>query len=80
LHLGRVRVAALVLAALTFFLLLVAALLAYETFALANFDRFWPITFYVRCAAEVAPLPTVAGASVICFLLGQWLWYPERSS
>jgi hypothetical protein len=79
LRFGHIRVAAIVLAALTVFLLLIAALLAYETFALANFDRFWPITFYIRCAAEIAPLPTVGGGLIICFLLGQWLWYPERN-
>ncbi len=62
-------------AVLTGFLTLVAALLGFETYAL-TVKGFWPITFYVRCANDVAPLPTLAGTLTICFLLGHWLWYP----
>lgn len=74
----RVRVAVVVQSALAGFLLLVAILLAYETYSLAQPERLWPITYYVRCANEIATLPTAGGAAVICFLLGHWLWYPRR--
>jgi len=73
----RVR-AALLQVTLTAFLFLVILWLAYETYALANWHLYWPITYYVRCANEVATLPTAAGAWLICFLLGQWLWYPGK--
>jgi hypothetical protein len=65
--------------ALTLFLLLSAVLLAYETVSLAHLDAYWPITFYVRCANQIATFPTTAGACAICFLLGQWFWYPWRA-
>jgi hypothetical protein len=74
----RVLKAAIVQGAFTGFLLLTAVLLTYETLSLSNFDRFWPITLYVRCANEIAALPTVAAACVLSFLLGHWLWFPER--
>jgi hypothetical protein len=59
-----------------FFLLVCAALLAFETFTLAV--GIWPITFYVRCANDYLPLPTIAGACLTAFLLGHWLWFPSR--
>jgi hypothetical protein len=59
-----------------FFLLVCAALLAFETFTLAV--GIWPITFYVRCANDYLPLPTIGGAFITAFLLGHWLWYPTR--
>jgi hypothetical protein len=72
------RAAAILQGALMAFLLLVMGLLGYETYALANMNTYWPITYYVRCANEFATLPTTAGACVVSFLLGQWLWYPQR--
>jgi hypothetical protein len=62
--------------------LLLAAVLAlgYETFALAGAqspDR-WPITFYARCANDVAPWWTLAGAVTVSILLGHWLAYQPR--
>lgn len=74
----RLRAAAILQGVLMAFLLLVVGLLGYETYALANMHINWPITYYVRCANEFAPLPTTAGACAVCFLLGQWLWYPRR--
>lgn len=74
----RMRAAAILQGALMAFLLLVVALLGYETYALASMNVYWPITYYVRCANEFATLPTTAGACAMCFLLGQWLWYPQR--
>lgn len=62
------------------FLGLVAALLAYETVALANPTRLWPITFYVRCAEVVAPGRTLIGAAAVSFVLGHWLWFPPREA
>jgi len=60
----------------SFFLLVCAALLAFETFTLAT--GIWPITFYVRCANDYQPLPTIAGACLTAFLLGHWLWFPTK--
>lgn len=68
---------AFVQSVLTAFLVIVVVLLAYETYSLAN-PPLWPITYYVRCANDSSPLATVGGAFVICFLLGQWLWYPWK--
>jgi sterol desaturase/sphingolipid hydroxylase (fatty acid hydroxylase superfamily) len=61
---------------LTAFLLLVAGLLAFETYALAV--GIWPITYYVRCSDEIAAWAAVPAAAVASFLLGRWLWYPYR--
>lgn len=62
---------------LPLFLTLVAGLLYYEAWALADPSR-WPITFYIRCAAIVAPVQTLAAACVVCGLFGHWFWSPER--
>lgn len=59
-----------------FFLLVCAGLLAFETFTLAA--GMWPITFYVRCANDYLPLPTIGGAFITAFLLGHWLWFPAK--
>jgi hypothetical protein len=58
------------------FLFVCAALLAFETVTLAT--GIWPITFYVRCANDSLPLPTIVGACLTAFLLGHWLWFPAR--
>ena len=60
----------------TFFLLVCVASLAFETYSLAV--GIWPITFYVRCANDYLPLPTIGGACITAFLLGHWLWFPTR--
>lgn len=59
------------------FLTVVAALLLYEAWALADPTR-WPITYYVRCATIVAPVPSVAAACAVCALLGHWFWAPRE--
>lgn len=66
--------------ALAALLLLGVALLAYETLAMAFSNRFWPITFYVRCGAQSAAWATIPGAVVVYFVVGHWLWFPARSS
>jgi hypothetical protein len=58
------------------FLLVCVACLAFETFSLAV--GIWPITYYVRCANDYLPLPTIGGACITAFLLGHWLWFPAR--
>lgn len=65
-------------AALAILLLFIAVALAYEAFAAAGahgHPEFWPITWYVRCADDVAPVWTLLGAAVTSALLGQWLGY-----
>ncbi len=60
------------------FLALSAILLAYETLALVDVGRNWPITYYVRCFASSDPWwPPALGALGVCFLLGHWVWYPS---
>ena len=61
---------------LPMFLTLVAGLLFYEAWALADPAR-WPITYYIRCAAIVAPVQTLAAACVVCALFGHWFWPPK---
>jgi fructose-specific phosphotransferase system IIC component len=63
---------------LVLFLLLSAALLAYETLALASSGRFAPITYYVRCTSRIAHPAAYAGATIVSFLAGHWFWYPRR--
>jgi hypothetical protein len=53
-------------------------LLVYESIALRNPWGLRPITSYVRCAKTVSPGITLLATSVVGFLLGHWLWYPER--
>ena len=50
--------------------------LAYETHAVAGVGAnpdLWPITYYVRCAYDVAALPSLAGAVLVATLVGHWL-------
>ena len=68
----------LVQGVLVLFLGAVAGLLLYETVALADTSAHAPITWYVRCAASVWPLPAFGATAVVCFLLGHWLWYARR--
>ena len=63
-----------VLAGLLFFLLAVAAALAYETWAAASDNGHWAVTDYVHCANDIDPQATLAAACVLCVLFGQWLW------
>jgi hypothetical protein len=54
---------------------------AYETLSVVpdvSTPSFWPISYYVRCVNDVAPLPTLLGSVVVAFLLGHWLCYPGR--
>jgi hypothetical protein len=69
---SRARIA--VQAVLVLFLLLMSILLVYETYSLAHSDVAWPITWYVRCVSQGTPATFVV-ASVMCGLLGHWLWY-----
>ena len=82
---GRLNVAAgsraaslIVQGLLVLFLALSVGLLAYETLALADSNRNWPITYYVRCFAHINPVPAGVGALALSLLLGQWLWYPAK--
>lgn len=76
---GRSRAEQVVLGAAVAFLALSAILLAYETLALVDVGRNWPITYYVRCFASSDPWwPPALGALGVCFLLGHWVWYPAR--
>ncbi len=68
------KAALLTQAALTAALLFIAVLIAFEAVTLAT--GFWPITYYLRCANEVASWQTFAGAFAFCFLVGRWLWLP----
>jgi hypothetical protein len=72
----RISGALLVQTALVLFLLLSTALLAYETLALVNIDRNWPITYFVRCFTNSNPVCAGVGSFTFCFLLGHWIWYP----
>jgi hypothetical protein len=58
------------------FLTVVAGLLLYEAWSLADPAR-WPITYFVRCATIVAPIPSIAVGCFICALIGHWLWTPD---
>ena len=58
-----------------------AVLSAYETLSVVPGDStpsFWPISYYVRCVNDVAPVETLLGSAVVAFLLGHWLCYPGR--
>lgn len=73
----RSRTQLVVLGAAVVFLALCTILLAYETLALVDSGRNWPITYYVRCFASSDPWwPPALGALGTCFLLGHWVWYP----
>jgi hypothetical protein len=56
------------------FLGIAAGLLSYETWAVADPVRDWPITWYMRCYAHLQPGWTALGAAGFCFLIGEWLW------
>jgi hypothetical protein len=63
---------------LALFLLVVALLLGYETYAVAHFAEAPPITEYVRCTAATNPWLAGLGTAAISILLGNWIWYPTR--
>jgi hypothetical protein len=59
-----------------------AVALGYETFAVAGVRAnpdLWPITYYVRCAHDVATWQTLIGALVVAILVGHWLGYQPRT-
>jgi hypothetical protein len=74
----RLTGALLVQGGLVLFLLLSTALLAYETLALVDIDRNWPITFFVRCFTHTNLAAAAIGSLAFCFMLGHWVWYPSR--
>ena len=70
-------------AVLLAFLLLMVAALAYETFSFWEFyragsDRFWPITWFVRCDTHLYPTASLIVAAAISGLVGHWLWFRPR--
>jgi hypothetical protein len=75
------RTALLLHAALSLFLLLVVAMLAYETWAfwLPDPSPRWPITSFVRCADRTHTIPTLGAVWLASFLAGHWLWHPLRT-
>jgi hypothetical protein len=73
-----VRTDALLQGLLFLFLLLVALLLGYETYAVAHFTQAPPITEYVRCTAGTHPWLAGIGTAAITVLLGNWIWYPTE--
>jgi hypothetical protein len=72
----RTSGALLVQLGLVLLLGLSTVLLAYETLALVNTARNWPITYFVRCFASSNLWAAAIGAAAFCFLLGHWVWYP----
>jgi len=66
--------------ALSLLLLLMVALLAYETWAfwLPDPSPRWPITSFIRCADRTHTIPALAATWVVVFLAGHWLWHPLR--
>jgi hypothetical protein len=58
-----------------------AVLSAYEALSVVPdvpTPSFWPVSYYIRCVNDVAPVETLLGAAVVAFLLGHWLCYPGR--
>jgi hypothetical protein len=56
-----------------------AIALAYETSAVVHEAPPFPITWYVRCAANSSYWGgVVIVAFLACFLLGHWVWYGEN--
>lgn len=57
--------------------------LGYETFSLAGSHGnpdLWPITYYVRCADDVAGVPSLLAATIVAVLVGHWFTFePHRS-
>jgi hypothetical protein len=64
--------------AVTVFFTVGTVLLLYETIALAGPGNLQPITAYVRCANQDAPMATFVAAVTVSFLLGRWLAPPRR--
>jgi len=70
---------------LALFLIGIACLIGYETYALLMNGNPPPITSYVRCAAadhaflpaSLAGLPADVAAFLVGLLMGNWLWYPS---
>ncbi len=52
-----------------------SALMALE--ALMLLVGIWPITYYVRCAAEANTPIAMLGAGIFTFLAGRWFWIPR---
>jgi len=73
---GRhVSLAILTQLSLTLALLFIACLVTFETVTLAQ--GVWPITYYMRCAAEAGTWQTLTAAFFFCALVGRWLWLPR---
>jgi hypothetical protein len=67
------------MAAAVLLLAFAAFALGYEAWAVAPTQtKYWPITYYVRCADDSAPLQTLAGSLIISVLLGHWLAYRPK--
>ena len=63
------------------FLLGAAVLTAYETVSVVpdhSVPSAWPLSYYVRCVNDVAPIPTLLGGALVAFLLGHWLSQPAQ--
>jgi NAD/NADP transhydrogenase beta subunit len=73
-HESRLRLAVLMQAGLTGAMLFIACLIAFEAITLAS--DVWPITYYMRCAAEAASWQALTAAFAFCFLTGRWMWLP----
>jgi hypothetical protein len=73
-----------VLQVLLFALFVAGALaLGWETFAVAHVKADptrWPITFFVRCAYDVATVPTLLAALVVSTMVGHWLGYQANGT
>ena len=80
-----IRTGGLLQMVLALFLIGVACLIGYETYALLMNGNPPPITTYVRCAAadhaflppQLAGLPADVAAFLVGLLIGNWLWYPS---
>jgi hypothetical protein len=60
------------------FFLAISLVLVYETVGLLGLDGLQPITLYVACAKAIDPLTTTLASGAVSFLVGHWLWYPDR--
>ena len=58
-------------------LIFASAALWYETWAVAQGN--WAVTDYVHCAYDVNSWLTIALASAVSFVLGNWLWHKTPS-
>lgn len=72
--LTRARYALLSRVASTAALLFITFLMTYE--AVTLYANVWPITYYMRCAAEAATWETYVVAFFFSLLVGRWLWLP----